>query len=111
MLAPVLGTGGVIDYDIICPTNWMSARLKNLGWIEQLPLDRIPNRVNLEDRFLNQNWDYGAAFHLPWQAGITGIGYDPALTGREIRSVMDLFDPEFQGGWRCCRRCGTRSGS
>ena len=97
LLAPVLGTGGVIDYDIICPTNWMSARLKNLGWIEQLPLDRIPNRVNLEDRFLNQNWDYGAAFHLPWQAGITGIGYDPALTGREIRSVMDLFDPEFSG--------------
>ncbi len=55
ILAPVLGTGGVIDYDIICPTNWMAARLKNLGWIEQLPLDRIPNRVNLEDRFLNQN--------------------------------------------------------
>ena len=97
LLAPVLGTGGVIDYDIICPTNWMAARLKNLGWIEQLPLDRIPNRVNLEDRFLNQNWDYGAAFHLPWQAGITGVGYDPALTGREIRSIMDLFDPEFRG--------------
>jgi spermidine/putrescine transport system ATP-binding protein len=97
ILAPVLGTGGVIDYDIICPTNWMAARLKNLGWIEQLPLDRIPNRVNLEDRFLNQRWDYGAAFHLPWQAGMTGIGYDPALTGRELRSIMDLFDPEFQG--------------
>jgi spermidine/putrescine transport system ATP-binding protein len=97
VLAPVLGTGGVIDYDIICPTNWMAARLKNLGWIEQLPLDRIPNRVNLEDRFLTSAWDYGAAFHLPWQAGITGIGYDPALTGREIRSVMDLFDPEFSG--------------
>jgi spermidine/putrescine transport system ATP-binding protein len=97
VLAPVLGTGGVIDYDIICPTNWMAARLKNLGWIEQLPLDRIPNRVNLEDRFLNQRWDYGAAYHLPWQAGITGIGYDPNLTGRELRSVMDLFDPEFRG--------------
>ena len=97
VLAPVLGTGGVIDYDIICPTNWMAARLKNLGWVEQLPLDRIPNRVNLEDRFLNQPWDYGAAFHLPWQAGITGMAYNPALTGRELRSIMDLFDPEFRG--------------
>ncbi|MGH9272420.1 MAG: extracellular solute-binding protein, partial [Ilumatobacteraceae bacterium] len=97
ILAPILGTGGVIDYDIICPTNWMAARLKTLGWIEQLPLDRIPNRVNLEDRFLNQNWDYGAAFSLPWQAGITGIAYDPALTGREIRSINDLLDPEFSG--------------
>ncbi len=97
ILAPILGTGGVIDYDIICPTNWLAARLKTLGWIEPLPLDRIPNRVNLEDRFLNQNWDYGAAFSLPWQAGITGIAYDPALTGRELRSINDLLDPEFRG--------------
>ena len=97
VLAPVLGTGGVIDYDIICPTNWMSARLRNLGWIEPLPLDRIPNRVNLEDRFLNQEWDYGAAFHLPWQAGITGMAYNPELTGRELRSINDLLDPEFRG--------------
>ena len=100
LLAPVLGTGGVIDYDIICPTNWMSARLRNLGWIEQLPLDRIPNRVNLEDRFLNQEWDYGAAFHLPWQAGITGMAYNPELTGRELRSINDLLDPEFRGSRR-----------
>ena len=30
-------------------------------------------------------------------SGITGIGYDPELTGREITSVMDLFDPAFEG--------------
>jgi spermidine/putrescine transport system substrate-binding protein len=97
ILQPVIGTGSVIDYDIICPTNWMAARLKTLGWIEPLPLDRIPNRVNLEERFLNQRWDYGAVYSLPWQAGITGFAYDPALTGRELRSIMDLFDPEFSG--------------
>jgi spermidine/putrescine transport system substrate-binding protein len=96
-LEPVLGTGGVIDWDIICPTNWMAARLKSLGWIEQLPIDRIPNRVNLEDRFLTQEWDYGAVYHLPWQAGITGIAYNPALTGRELKSAMDIFDPAFKG--------------
>jgi spermidine/putrescine transport system substrate-binding protein len=96
-LQPVLGTGGLIGYDLICPTNWLAARLKTLGWIEPLPLDRIPNRVNLEERFLNQAWDYGAVYSLPWQAGVTGFAYDPALTGRELRSIMDLFDPEFEG--------------
>jgi spermidine/putrescine transport system ATP-binding protein len=96
-LEPVLGTGGVIDWDIICPTNWMAARLRSLGWIEQLPIDRIPNRVNLEDRFLTQEWDYGAVYHLPWQAGITGIAYNPKLTGRELKSAMDIFDPAFKG--------------
>jgi spermidine/putrescine transport system substrate-binding protein len=96
-LQPVLGTGGVIDWDIICPTNWMAARLKTLGWIEPLPLDRIPNRVNLEDRFLNQKWDFGALYSLPWQAGITGIAYNPELTGGDLGSVMDIFDPELKG--------------
>ena len=96
-IEPFLGTGTPTDWDIVCPTNWMAARLKQLQWIEPLPLDRIPNRVNLEERFLNQAWDYGAVYSLPWQAGITGIAYNKTLVGREIRSFMDLFDPELKG--------------
>jgi spermidine/putrescine transport system ATP-binding protein len=96
-LAPVLSQGQTIAYDIICPTNWMAARLKELGWLEPLPVARIPNRVNLEERFLSQAWDYGASYHLPWQAGITGIAFNPELTGRELTSINDLFDPAFKG--------------
>ncbi|MEI7546763.1 MAG: spermidine/putrescine ABC transporter substrate-binding protein [Actinomycetota bacterium] len=104
---PYLGTGKTMDYDIVCPTNWMAARLKNLGWIEPLPLadndgtPLIPNRVNLEDRFLTEQWNFGATYSLPWQAGLTGIAYNPQLTGREIKSVMDLLDPEFKGKVAC----------
>ena len=97
LVAPVIGQGGVMDYDIIVPTNWLAARMKNLGWIEPLPLDRIPNRVNLVEGFLNQRWDYGATHSLPWQAGIAGVAYNRAQTGRDLGSVMDIFDPEFKG--------------
>ena len=96
-LAPVLSQGKAIGYDIVCPTNWMAARLKSLGWLDPLPVARIPNRDNLEERFLTQAWDYGASWHLPWQAGITGMAYNPALTGRELTSINDLFDPAFKG--------------
>ena len=97
LIAPVIGAGQKMSYDIICPTNWLAARLSTLGWIEPLPIDRIPNRVNLEDRFLNQPWNFGALYSLPWQAGITGIAYNPELTGRELKSVMDIFDEELKG--------------
>ncbi len=97
LIAPILSAGQEMEYDIICPTNWMAARLKNLGWLEPLPIDLIPNRVNLEDRFLNQRWDFGANYNLPWQAGITGIAYNPELTGRDFTSVMDLFDEAIKG--------------
>jgi spermidine/putrescine transport system ATP-binding protein len=98
---PYLGTGKKMDFDIVCPTYWMAARLKNLDWIEPLPLDLIPNRVNLEDRFLTDSWNFGATYSLPWQAGLTGIAYNPELTGREIKSMMDLLDPEFKGKVAC----------
>jgi spermidine/putrescine transport system ATP-binding protein len=94
---PYLGTGNVTNWDIMCPTNWMAARMKSQGWVEPLPLDRIPNRANLEPRFLNNEWNFGATHSLPWQAGVTGIAYNPELTGRELGSIMDLFDPEFAG--------------
>ena len=50
------------------PTNWMAARLIELGWTEKLLLDRIPNHKNLEDAYLDLAWDPGATSFMPWQA-------------------------------------------
>ncbi len=93
----VIGNGGTLAYDIVCPTYWMAARLKSLGWIEPLPFQLIPNYVNLEPQYLNLGWDRGAKYHLPWQAGITGVAYNAKLAGRELRSINDLFDPALKG--------------
>lgn len=96
-IEPYLGNNQPTNWDIVCPTNWMAARMKDLGWVEPLPLDLIPNRVNLDPIYLGHAWNFGATHSLPWQAGITGIAYNPALTGRELRSINDLFDPAFAG--------------
>jgi spermidine/putrescine transport system substrate-binding protein len=95
--ANYLEGGNPTPWDIACPTNWMAARLKRNGWIAPLPFHLIPNYVNLEPQYLNLGWDRGAKYHLPWQAGITGIAYNASVTGRELTSVADLFDPEFRG--------------
>ena len=34
---------------------------------------------------------------VPWQSGMTGIAYNPKLTGGELTSVADLWNPEFKG--------------
>jgi spermidine/putrescine transport system substrate-binding protein len=34
---------------------------------------------------------------LPWQTGFAGIAYNIDVTGRELTSVDDLWDPEFAG--------------
>jgi len=67
------------------------------GWAEPLPIEVIPNHVNIDPAYLTNTWDRGCRFQMPWQVGITGIAYDPALTGRPITSVSDLLDPAFAG--------------
>jgi spermidine/putrescine transport system substrate-binding protein len=42
-------------------------------------------------------YDPGNAYTVAWQSGFTGIGYNPKLTGRDITSFEDLFDPKFKG--------------
>lgn len=91
------GNGSRLGYDIVVPTYWLAARLVERGWAEQVPLEIVPNHANIDPAFLTQTWDRGARYHMPWQAGITGIAYDPALTGREITSIADLFDGAFRG--------------
>lgn len=97
VIQPILGRGDRIDPDIIAPTGWMAGRLINLGWVDPLPLDQVPNAANLRADLRNPAWDPAGEYSLPWQTGFAGIAYNPEVTGREIRSVADLFDPAFAG--------------
>src|SRR5215213_6834736 len=97
VFSPFLGKGKPIGAGLVVPTYWMAARLKTLTWLQELPLDKIPNHANLEDAYLDLAWDPGAKYQMPWQGGITGIAYDEELTGRPLASFSDLLDPEFKG--------------
>jgi spermidine/putrescine transport system substrate-binding protein len=97
LFEPALRSGRPVGYDIVVPTYWLAARLIGRGGLEPLPRELIPNHVNLDPGFLTVSWDRGARHQLPWQSGITGIAYNPALTGKEIRSLADLFDTRYKG--------------
>ena len=96
-IQPILGRGDTIDPDIIAPTGWLIGRLITLGWLEELPLDQIPNAANLVPGLQGAGWDPDGVYSLPWQSGFAGIAYNMDVTGRELTSVDDLFDPEFAG--------------
>lgn len=90
-------TPDVPRWDIVVPTNWRAAEMIASGWAEPLPIEVIPNHDNIDPAFLTNSWDRGCRYQMPWQAGITGIAYDPQLTGRPLTSVADLLDPAFAG--------------
>jgi spermidine/putrescine transport system substrate-binding protein len=96
-IQPLLGRGEPIEPDIIAPTGWMAGRLITLEWLEKLPIDKVPNAANLRADLQGAAWDPTGEYSLPWQTGFAGIAYNIDVTGRELTSVEDLFDPEFAG--------------
>jgi spermidine/putrescine transport system substrate-binding protein len=96
-IRPQLQAGKDTTWDIVTLTDWMAARLIRLGWVEQLDLGNMPNVVaNLQDVYKDVSWDPTNDHHVPWQSGMTGLGYDKAKTG-ELHSLASLYDTKYKG--------------
>ncbi|MGH7538249.1 MAG: ABC transporter substrate-binding protein [Gemmatimonadales bacterium] len=92
-----LKRGQSIDRDIIVLTDWMAGRLIRLGYVAPLDDTKLPNKANLVDSLRDVSFDPGRKYSMPWLSGMTGIGYNPKKTRREITSINDIFDPKFKG--------------
>ena len=87
-----------IGRDIITPTDYLAARLVRNNFVTAIDKDNVPNATaNLVDNLKSINYDPKREYSLPWQSGAIGLGYNIKKTGRELKSVKDLFDPKFKG--------------
>jgi spermidine/putrescine transport system substrate-binding protein len=91
-----LQQGDGIGRDLVALTDWMAARWIRLNYVEPIDKRNVPNERNLQDTLLNVSFDRGRKFSLPWQSGMTGIGYNRKEVG-EVKSIKQLFDPRFKG--------------
>jgi spermidine/putrescine transport system substrate-binding protein len=97
-IQPDLAAGNPTGYDIVAPTDWMVERMIRLGYLEELDHSLLPNfEANAQAAIRDPWYDPGNRYSIPWVSGVVGIAYNPTLTGREITSFDDLFDPEFAG--------------
>ena len=86
-----------IGRDIVTLTDYMAARWVRLNYVEPIDKKNVPNITNLVDNLKTINYDPKREYTLPWQSGATSIGYNIKKTGRELKSIKDLFDPKFKG--------------
>ena len=93
-----LANDQAVEWDLIVVTDWLIGKMARLGYLEELDHSKLPNfEANAGEIYKDPSYDPGNTHSVPWQSGITGIAYNPELTGREITSVEDLFDPAFKG--------------
>lgn len=86
-----------IGSDIAAPTTFMAVRLNQLGWLNELNKDNIPNMANLREDLLEASVDPGRKFSAPYMSGFVGIGYNRAAVGKDITTIDEIWDPAFKG--------------
>jgi spermidine/putrescine transport system substrate-binding protein len=84
--------------DIFVLTDWMAARMIDLGWIQELDSSKIPNvHANLIDFLKSPGWDPDRTYSVPWQSGMTGICYNSELTDPVTSFEELLTRPDLHG--------------
>jgi spermidine/putrescine transport system substrate-binding protein len=73
--------------------------MMGLNQLMQLPADMRPNFDQYaSDLARDRNYDPGSQFSMPWQSGVTGIGWNPNLTGgHPVTSLEQLFSGDLPG--------------
>ena len=79
---------GAVSYDVIIPSDYMIARLKEEDMLLPLNFDNIPNYQYIADSFKGLYYDENNEYSIPYTYGIVGIIYD-----------ANQVDEADVGGW------------
>lgn len=84
--------------DMFMLTDWMAARMIQVGWIQELDKTKVPNlHANLIDSLAHVGWDPNREYSAPWQSGLTGIAYNKKKV-KEVRTFEELLTrPDLRG--------------
>jgi spermidine/putrescine transport system substrate-binding protein len=94
---PLLDNGESGGRDMFVVTDWMAKQMHELGYLQEINLEDMPNvEANLRDDLRSPPFDPERTFSVPWQSGLAGLIVNKKLAP-DIRSVNDLFDPQYKG--------------
>jgi spermidine/putrescine transport system substrate-binding protein len=75
------------------PSDYMVTLLRKEGLLLPIDLSRIPNLQHIGERFRDPPYDPGHRYSVPYQWGITGIGYNKTRVMPPPTRWADLFEP------------------
>jgi len=95
-MQPIINAGGS-GYDFIVPSDYMVGIMIDLGDLQPLNKDAIPNLSNLADEFASGlPYDPEGTYSAAYQWGTTGLGVDLAVTGEDVPQTWGLlFDADL----------------
>ena len=84
-------------YDVILPSDYAVEYLIAQDKLEALDKDKLTNLSNIDDTYLDENYDPGNVYSVPYEGGVACIAVNTAKVDKEITSYADLFDSSLTG--------------
>lgn len=88
---------GGTSYDITVPSEYTVQKMRDLGLLQKLDLNKITAMKYYDPRFLNLPFDPKNAYSIPYFWGTLGVTYnDKYVKPGDIKTWNDLWKPEFK---------------
>lgn len=95
---PVIEAGAV-QYDVVCPSDYMIQKMAENGLLAEINFDNIPNISYINPLYMKQSegFDPGNKYSVPYCWGTVGILYNTAKVAPEDAPTKwsDLWNPKF----------------
>lgn len=89
---------GKTHYDLAFPSEYTVEMMREKGLLEKLDHSKIVGLDNIDERFLDQAYDPGNEYSIPYFWGSFGIIYNTKKYSEEdLDSWEKLWDPKFEG--------------
>lgn len=98
MLAKLQAVKGS-QYDVVICSDYIVEVMGKQKDVLMQPIDKanIANYKNVDPKYLNQDYDKGNKYSIPYTLGTQMIVYNPEKIKTDIKGYKDLWNPELKG--------------
>lgn len=84
-------------YDVIVPSTYFIAKMKNEGLIQKIDKSKLINFKNIDPSLINKPFDPKNEFSVPYLWGSTGICYNDKYVKETVDSWEGIFNAKYKG--------------
>lgn len=95
MLAKVKASNAGI-YDIVVPSDYMVKMMIDQGLLQKLDKSKITNVSNIDSSYLNQYFDKGNQYSMPYLGGVAALCVNKSVVKENITSYKQIMDPKYK---------------
>ncbi|MCU5774697.1 spermidine/putrescine ABC transporter substrate-binding protein PotD [Erwiniaceae bacterium BAC15a-03b] len=84
-------------YDLVVPSTYFVAKMRNEGMIQKIDKTKLSNFHNLDPLLLNKSFDPNNDYSIPYIWGATAIGLNSdEIEPKSVTRWADLWKPEYK---------------